>query len=269
MRKKSIPAAFLVLIVSSPTTAGEILYNGIELPDQWPPKVEKMTREPMSVPYLQNPPEEIPRLLKKLTEGYDVVYGTPAKEQHGLWRDLASRVTKLALQSAMGAETARNVSAFRAFRTQVRRSFSDFAGPFASIDVLLTWGTTRFSSVRVDHAPRLAGESNYTFHNLLVHALNMMTGFSVLPLRLASLMGLGFAAFGGLVLVYVLVVYLVAGRVVQGFAFTTSIIAIFSGAQLLSLGIIGEYLARMHFRLMQKPSYVVQEKLNYVSESST
>jgi undecaprenyl-phosphate 4-deoxy-4-formamido-L-arabinose transferase len=211
---------------------------------------------------LQHPPEEIPKLLDRLANGYDVVYGTPHQEQHNIWRNMASRLTKLAFKSAMGVENARNVSAFRAFRTEIRKAFSDYSGPFASIDVLLTWGTTRFSSVKVEHAPRLMGESNYTFQKLLVHALNMMTGFSVLPLRLASLMGLGFAAFGGLVLVYVLVVYLIAGRVVQGFAFTTSIIAIFSGAQLLTLGIIGEYLARMHFRLMQKPSYVVQEQLN-------
>ena len=69
---------------------------------------------------LQNPPAEIQRLLEVLAEGYDVVYGTPQKEQHGLWRDLASQVTKLALQSSMGVETARNVSAFRAIRTRVR-----------------------------------------------------------------------------------------------------------------------------------------------------
>src|SRR5947208_3194774 len=68
---------------------------------------------------LQNPPEEIPKLLDKLSEGHDVVYGTPAKGQHGLWRNLASWITKLALQSAIGAETARYVSAFRAFRTDL------------------------------------------------------------------------------------------------------------------------------------------------------
>jgi len=127
---------------------------------------------------LQNPPEEIPLLLAKLHEGYDVVYGTPAREQHGLSRDLASRVTKLALQSAMGAETARKVSAFRVFRTRVREAFANYQGPFVSIDVLLTWGTTRFAAVSVRHDPRRIGKSNYTFRKLVTHALNMMTGFS-------------------------------------------------------------------------------------------
>jgi len=208
---------------------------------------------------LQHPPEEIPGLLAKLDEGYDVVYGTPHKEQHGLWRDLASQVTKLALQSAMGAEAARNVSAFRAFRVQVRDAFANYQGPFVSLDVLLTWGTTRFTAIPVRHDPRLIGVSNYTFRKLVTHALNMMTGFSVLPLQLASLMGFSFALFGLLVLVYVVGRYLIQGGSVPGFPFLASTIAIFSGAQLLALGIIGEYLARMHFRMMERPTYSVRE----------
>ena len=89
---------------------------------------------------LQNPPEEIPRLLACLAEGHDVVYGTPRRQAHGFLRNVASIVTKAALQSAMGAETARKVSAFRAFRTDLRKSFSNYSGSFVSIDVLLTWG---------------------------------------------------------------------------------------------------------------------------------
>ncbi len=208
---------------------------------------------------LQNPPEEIPNLLQKLAEGYDVVYGTPQHEQHGFWRDKASQITKLALQSAMGAETARKVSAFRAFRTQVREAFLNYSGPFVSIDVLLTWGTTRFASVPVRHDTRQVGVSNYTFRKLVVHALNMMTGFSVLPLQVASYMGFTFTVFGLLVLLYVIGRFALEGGSVPGFPFLASIIALFSGAQLFALGIFGEYLARMYFRTMDKPAYVVRE----------
>jgi undecaprenyl-phosphate 4-deoxy-4-formamido-L-arabinose transferase len=207
---------------------------------------------------LQHPPEEIPKLLDKLAEGYDVVYGTPLKEQHSFWRDMASRITKLALQSAMGAETARNVSAFRAFRTQVRGAFANYQGPFVSIDVLLTWGTTRFAAIPVQHDPRRIGPSNYTFRKLVTHALNMMTGFSTLPLQLASLVGFVFTLFGFGVLVYVVGRYFIQGGSVPGFPFLASVIAIFSGAQLFALGIIGEYLARMHFRMMERPPYTVR-----------
>jgi glycosyltransferase involved in cell wall biosynthesis len=210
---------------------------------------------------LQHPPQEIGRLLDRLSEGYDVVYGTPQQEKHNLWRVLSSRITKLALQSTMGAQTANQVSAFRALRTELRDSFAMFLGPYVSIDVLLTWGTTRFSALPVEHQPRYAGASNYTFRKLVRHALNMITGFSVLPLRLASLLGFSFALFGVLVLLYVIGRFVLQGSPVPGFPFLASTIAIFSGVQLFALGIIGEYLARMHFRLMDRPPYVVRDRI--------
>jgi glycosyltransferase involved in cell wall biosynthesis len=210
---------------------------------------------------LQNPPEEIPKLVKKLAAGYDVVYGTPAHEQHSLWRDLASQITKFALQASMGVETARKVSAFRVFRTQLRNAFADYRSPFLSIDVLLTWGTSRFSFVTVRHDPRTVGVSHYTFGRLVTHAMNMITGFSTIPLQMASLVGFGFTLFGLGVLAYVVGRYLLQGSAVPGFPFLASVIAIFSGAQLFALGIIGEYLARMHFRMMERPTYTVREQL--------
>lgn len=210
---------------------------------------------------LQHPPEELHRLLAALQEGYDVVYGTPEQQQHGLLRNLASTMTKLALQGSMGVATAQKVSAFRAFRGAVRNAFTQYQGSYVSIDVLLTWATTRFTAVTVEHAPRRHGVSNYTLTKLITHALNMVTGFSVLPLQLASMIGFGFTLFGMLVLAYVLGRYLILGYSVPGFPFLASIIALFSGAQLFALGIIGEYLARMHFRMMERPSYVIREQV--------
>jgi len=212
---------------------------------------------------LQNPPEEIQKLLDELAKGYDVVYGTPEKERHNLWRNIASEITKLALQSTMGVNIAREVSAFRAFRTCLRKSFADYQAPFVTIDVLLTWGTDRFSAVQVNQAPRLKGRSNYTFRKLIVHAINMITGFTVIPLQIASLTGFLFAVFGFFVLVYVIGRYIIQGGSVPGFPFLASIIAIFSGVQLFALGIIGEYMARMHFRVMNKPTYVIREQTDH------
>ena len=211
---------------------------------------------------LQHPPEEIPKLVAKLDEGYDVVYGPPEREQHGLLRDLASQITKLALEGAMGAANARQVSALRAFRTRLRDAFAEYRSPTVNIDVLLTWATISFSAVRVRHEARKYGQSGYTPRKLVRHALNMMTGFSTRPLQLASLMGFGFALFGLAILAYVLVRWLLQGSAVPGFAFLASIIAIFSGAQLMASGIIGEYLARMHMRTMERPPYVVSDCIN-------
>lgn len=215
---------------------------------------------------LQNPPEEIAKMLAALGPDVDVVYGAPETEVHGFWRDLASQVTKIVLQGALGASTARMVGPFRVFRAHVRKAFDDYRGTFVNIDVLLTWGTTRFRGVRVRHEPRAIGESNYTFRTLLTHSLNMLTGFSVLPLQLASLAGFAMTAVGASLLFFVLGRYFVQGVAVPGFAFLASIIIVFSGAQLATLGIMGEYLARMHFRLMERPSYTVRRDSHGVPE---
>jgi glycosyltransferase involved in cell wall biosynthesis len=207
---------------------------------------------------LQHPPEEIPRMLARLEEGFDVVYGAPKAEQNGLMRALASRITRLALSAAVGSDVAKNVSAFRVFRAPLREAFAAYQSPFVSIDVLLTWATTRFGATTVAFQPRHAGSSNYTFTKLVRHALDMMTGFSTAPLRLASLIGFTCTLFGIGVLIYVIGRYCLEGSI-PGFPFLASIIAIFSGAQLFALGVIGEYLARMHFRTMNRPAYAIRD----------
>jgi len=211
---------------------------------------------------LQNPPEEMPHLINKIKEGYDVVYGTPKTEQHGLFRDLVSIITKLVLQNAMGVKAARNISSYRIFRTKLRNAFSKYDGPYVTLDVLLSWGTKNFSSVVVEHKRRNIGKSTYDFKKLSIHVLNMVTGFTVVPIKLASFIGFFFTLFGFFIFLYVILNFLIFGTSVQGFTFLASIIAIFSGAQLFSLGIIGEYLGRMHFRAMNQPTYVIQDELN-------
>lgn len=208
---------------------------------------------------LQHPPEEIPKLTQKLSEGFDVVYGTPNQQQHGIWRDVASFITKLSLKTTIGVETARMVSSFRAFRIEVREAFAGYRGSFVSLDVLFTWGTTKFVAIPVRHDPRQEGSSNYSLWQLMTHALNMITGFSSLPLQLASILGFLFTIVGFIILIYVLANYIVYRGSVPGFSFLASIIVIFSGVQLLMMGIFGEYLARMHFRTMDKPSSIIRE----------
>ena len=209
---------------------------------------------------LQHPIESIGAMLEKLDEGFDVVYGAPATERHSPLRNLASVATKLALQGAMGAHTARRVSAFRVFRARLRDSFAAYNGPLVNIDVLLTWGTTKFVAIPVEHRARTIGQSNYTVGKLLTHAFNMITGFSTLPLRFASFLGLAMTAFGSVILVYIILSQVFAFRFeVPGFTFIAALVSIFAGAQMFALGIIGEYLARMHLRIMDRPVYVVRQ----------
>ncbi len=219
---------------------------------------------------LQHPSQCIKELLDKLAEGYDVVYGSPINERHGLLRNLASVATKVVLQGAMGAQTARKVSAFRAFRARLREAFADYSGPLVNIDVLLTWGTTKFVAVPVEHKPRTIGKSTYTFGKLVAHAFNLITGFSTLPLRFASLLGLLMTAFGAVILVYLALSQLFIFRFhVPGFTFVASLAAIFAGAQMFALGIIGEYIARMYLRIMDRPVYIVRKQTDCLEEELT
>jgi undecaprenyl-phosphate 4-deoxy-4-formamido-L-arabinose transferase len=209
---------------------------------------------------LQNPPEEIPLLLAKLEEGFDVVYGAPQQVRQNLWRSLASHVIRLVLRNVMGNEVAWQVSPFRAFHARVRNAFANYSSPSVSIDVLLTWGAARFTVVPVRQDARTVGTSTYTFGKLLSLAMNMLTGFSTLPLRAASTIGFFFTLFGLGVLAYVIGRFLITGYSIPGFPFLASVIAIFSGATLFALGIIGEYLARIYTHSMGQPPYVVREE---------
>lgn len=223
----------------------------------------RLARYPITVTIdddLQNPPEEIPRLLAALEEGdLDVVYGVPEQMQQALPRRLAGRITRKALGSGLGQDAALDFSSFRAFRTRGRDAFASDLGTNVSLDALLTWGASRFGSIRVRHDLRAEGTSNYTYRRLLRFAIDTTTGYSTAPLQFASLLGFATSFLGFLALVWVVIVPLVIGRSVEGFPFLASTIAIFSGVQLLTLGIIGEYLARMHFRVMRKPTYVIRE----------
>jgi len=209
---------------------------------------------------LQNPPAEIPRLIAALDEDIDLVYGTPAAEAHTLFRNLASVSTKRLMSRLLGPDVDAKTSAFRVFRRPLLNSSRLSSDPFISIDVLLSWATTRVSFIEVDFERRQAGTSGYTLTKLFRHALNMVTGYSVRPLRLVSGLGLIISIFGFFLLGFTLVRFIIEPSDVEGFTFLASSVALFSGVQLLSLGIFGEYLARVHFRSMGRPSYLVRDQ---------
>lgn len=217
---------------------------------------------------LQNPPEEIPRLLQKLAEGYDVVYGKPSVRQHRLWRNVSSRILKIVLKMIMGAEIGSNSSSFRAFRSVLRRGFDNFSDARLSIDVLLSWVAAKTTFIFVEHHSRRDGRSGYGLGKLSLLAFDLLTGYSVLPLRIASSIGLTTALMGLLVFLFVVIRRLVEPNYVPGFAFIASEVALFAGLQLFAIGVIGEYVARLHFRTMGKPPYVIRDevKKNSLSE---
>lgn len=207
---------------------------------------------------LQHPPEEIPKLLEALTPEVDVVYGVAERLPYRSARSFSSWLTKVALRGVMGADIAPHVTSFRAFRRSLRDAFQQYQSPLVCIDVLLTWATTRFAVVEVRHEQRKFGTSGYSLGKLLVHAGNLITGFSVTPLRFASLLGFGCTVLGFVLLAFVVGRYLAEGTPIPGFPFLASTILLFSGIQLFVIGVLGEYLARVHLRTMEKPAYVIR-----------
>lgn len=208
---------------------------------------------------LQNPPEEIPKLIEALSSEVDVVYGVGTQIAQGLWRRIAAHSIRRVLRRSASAESAPHMSSFRAIHTNLRDAFSGNLGPGVSLDALLTWGTSRFSSVEVQHDERQEGKSNYNLRKLIRFAIDTSTGYSVFPLQIASILGLVAALMSLIVFVFVIGRLLVTGESVPGFPFLASIIAFFAGMQLFALGIIGEYLARMHYRVMGKPTYFIAD----------
>jgi glycosyltransferase involved in cell wall biosynthesis len=209
---------------------------------------------------LQNQPSEVPKLLDKLNEGFDVVYGVPRRRKQAWWKRLASRIVKRAIALVMGVQTVRDIGAFKAFRSDLRMAFEDFRSPDVLVDVLLSWGTSRFASVTVDESPRTVGKSNYTLFKLFKVSLLVLTSYTTIPLRFASLVGFFFTLVGLGVLVYVLAIYFALGSI-PGFPFLASTIIIFGGVQLFALGIIGEYLARIFERTGGRPTYSIARKI--------
>jgi undecaprenyl-phosphate 4-deoxy-4-formamido-L-arabinose transferase len=210
---------------------------------------------------LQNPPGEVHQLVEALTDDVDLVYGTPIEEPQSIGRNAASILTKRTMARLLGPDVYPKSSAFRLFRRELLGGAEEVHDPFLSIDVLLSWSTTRVTSVDVHFARRTEGRSGYSFRKLVRHAFNMITGYSTRPLRIVSVLGFLFATFGFGLLAFVLLRYVFGSTDVAGFTFIAAAISMFSGVQLLSLGVVGEYLARMHFRSMGRPPYVVRTEI--------
>lgn len=208
---------------------------------------------------LQNPPSEVPRLLGALAAGFDVVYGVSPTLQHSKWRIFSSQTVRFFFRHFLRYSEAKNISSFRAFRTELRSGFSNELGPNISLDSLLTWSTSSFTTVQVRHEKRSSGRTNYSFLKLVKHLVDSITGYSIVPLRLAIAIGSIVCLLGSLLLLWVTLVPLLTQQSVPGFPLLASSLAIFSGTQLLMLGILGEYIGKIHFRVMNKPTYLISE----------
>jgi polyisoprenyl-phosphate glycosyltransferase len=214
---------------------------------------------------LQNPPAEIPRLLQAAREGnYDVVYGQYVDKKHTMWRNFGSWVVNGFYRLALGSHVA--FTSFRVIRSEAIAAILSYDLNFTFVDGLLAWNTNRIGGVAVEHAPRREGRSGYSLWRLVTLALNLFTNFSLLPLQLVSVLGLCVALGGASIGFYYLISFLLGHIEVPGYASTIVAVLMLGGCQLLALGIMGEYLGRLHLNVNRKPQYSERQVLGRRSE---
>lgn len=208
----------------------------------------------------QHLPSEIPTLIEALSEETDLVYGLPTQEEHGLFRSFASRFFKSMLFRILGIKNARDVSAFRIFRKSLLQNIDLQKISSGTVDVVLHWSTTRIKTVPTNMNKRSVGKSNYTLRSLFKFAIQMIIGYSVKPLKFALFIGLiGFLASAALS-VYFLVQHLQGDVKVAGFSTITILVTALSSIQLVTLGILGEYIASIHQKSIGKPMFNIRSR---------
>lgn len=209
---------------------------------------------------LQHAPEDIPALVRESQEHGAIAYGLAEELQHAWWRNATSRLAKWFIARYFQFGDARRISAFRAFPASARTAFEHYHGERVAVDVLLSWSGLPLRPYRCQYAPRAEGESGYTFRKLVRYLSDLLLGYTTAPLRIASWMGLLSVVIAAGIALYVLINWLRVGSAVPGFAFLALSVAAFAGVQLLSLGIMGEYLGRLYFNSLSKPQYLVAEE---------
>jgi undecaprenyl-phosphate 4-deoxy-4-formamido-L-arabinose transferase len=208
----------------------------------------------------QNPPAEAVRLWQHAKkEGLDIVFGHYAVKQHSVWRNFGSWFTNRMTDWALDKPPGFYLSSFRCVSAFVAKQVIGYAGPYPYIDGLLLQVTQRIGSIDVRHEARVAGESTYTLRRLVRLWLSAWINFSVLPLRVATVLGLIIAAVGMAALAGVAWLWWIDQGPATGWGWLMAAMLIFSGTQLVLLGLIGEYVGRMFLAVNQRPQSVVRD----------
>jgi undecaprenyl-phosphate 4-deoxy-4-formamido-L-arabinose transferase len=213
---------------------------------------------------LQNPPDEALRLWRHaIANDLDVVYGNYIEKKHEGWRNLGSAFANATARMLLDMPGNHYLSSFRCVNQLIGKKLTEYTGPFVYIDGMLSQLTTSVGSLDVRHDSREAGEGGYNMRRLIRLWLVILTSFSLMPLRIASLVGIGSATFGALSLIFIVVDSLVHQVEVQGWASVISAILFFGGIQCLLLGVVGEYIGRVYLSLSGKPQSCVRTIENF------
>ena len=205
---------------------------------------------------LQNPPEEIPKLLSGIEQGYDLVFGVRKQRKDSLLRRAGSFFAELILKKLIGPQG--NVSAFLAVRRPFVEAFNSCPERNKFFTAMFTWLGAKSLNVEVEHSERFAGKTHYSLRKLVQLVIVMTVSFSEYPLRLTSWIGFVVSLIGLLLAARAIIQKLFLQVTVPGYASLFAAIVFFGGVQLLFLGVIGEYLARVHIETRRRPDYLVR-----------
>jgi glycosyltransferase involved in cell wall biosynthesis len=208
---------------------------------------------------LQNPPEEALRLWRHAVEGgFDVVYGALRKKRHPVWRNLGSWMTNRVAGVLLNKPGGLYLSSFRCLSAFVVAEVTRYEGPYVYLDGLLLQATASIDQIEVRHESRMSGRSGYTLRKLTHLWLNMVVNFSVMPLRLATMLGFGMAGLGFLMILWVVIEHWLWAQPL-GWSSLMAVLLLFSGTQLVVVGVVGEYVGRIYLTVNQRPQFVVRE----------
>lgn len=208
---------------------------------------------------LQDRPEELPKLVAKLGDGYDVVFADRQERQHSWYKRFSSKLFITIINSVAKTEVPINSSIFRVMTREVADALRSCREQARFITGLVSWLGFRQTSVPVEHGKRFAGTTKYSFWRLIRLALNTATSFSSMPLQVATIVGLLTAGISLIFLAYIIIRKLQGGFAVLGYASVMFSIMFFGALQLIVLGLMGEYIGRIYTEAQARPLYLLKD----------
>jgi dolichol-phosphate mannosyltransferase len=208
---------------------------------------------------LQDPPELLAQMMRRMDDGVDVVYGKRIKrEGETLFKTVTAHIFYRLLGRLVEIDIPTDTGDFRLMSRRALEVLNQMPENHRFIRGMVSWIGFRQEAIHYERAARFAGETKYPLSKMLRFALDAITGFSVRPLRLASYLGAGFGAASLLTLFYVILSWGI-GRTVPGWTSLMGVILLLGSAHLLVLGVLGEYVGRLYIESKRRPLYVIQE----------
>ena len=212
---------------------------------------------------LQNPPEEIPRLMAEIEKGYDVVGTIRQKRQDSLFRKLASRLVNITTNKMTGMRMSDYGCMLRAYHRNIIDNINRCGESTTFIPALAQTFASKPTEIEVAHAERAAGESKYSLYKLIRLNFDLMTGFSVVPLQLFALCGIITSVLSLAFAIFLLIRRFIVGAEVEGVFTLFAILFFFIGIIIMGIGIVGEYVGRIYQEVRKRPRFVVRRTYGF------